>query len=574
MNTAVTVDKLRHRPRTVGMLTIAASLAAITANAVMVVGDSNTTTVTTPSNTVITATRNATFTVTMPGEIEILLVGGGGGAGGSTSASGYNGGDSRGGGGGGGGVIHKTNFRVTNGTYRVTVGAGGTFCSGDSRKAAATGGSTIGFDLTALGGGPGGWIDPQYNYNIGGLGASGGGGSRHPSNDKSIVGGSALASGTNGNMGYAGANANDYKNGGGGGGACGAGNGVKGGDGYECSITGTNVWYGGGGGGGRRYYAAEPGKGGGKANFGGGGSGQSASTSAPEAGGSGVVIVRFTHDSELNSTTDFVVSGFDKKARLDGGYRYLVITNNTTLHVEGSAYVELLLVGGGGGAGGTSSSSGSKDKRGGGGGGGGVIHMQRFPLSAGDHVIKVGAGGPVNPVGGASAVNGGDTKAFDLRALGGGSGAPATGSGNAESVDGASGGGGAMWGEQHITGGIAMASADNLNLGHNGADAADNWNGGGGGGAGGAGNGVNGGDGYACSITGTTVYYGGGGGGGKKYTDSTGPVRPGLGGGHDSWGGGGSGIGSSDDDLPETGGHGIIVIRYKNPARGTLLMVR
>ena len=83
---------------------------AMRAGAVMVVGDANTTTVVTPSNTIITATQNATFTVTEPGEIEILLVGGGGGAGGSTEkTSGYTSGDSRG---GGGGVIHKASFHV------------------------------------------------------------------------------------------------------------------------------------------------------------------------------------------------------------------------------------------------------------------------------------------------------------------------------------------------------------------------------------------------------------------------------------------------------------------------------
>jgi hypothetical protein len=53
---------------------------AMRAGAVMVVGDANTTTVVTPSNTIITATQNATLTVTEPGEIEILLVGGGGSA--------------------------------------------------------------------------------------------------------------------------------------------------------------------------------------------------------------------------------------------------------------------------------------------------------------------------------------------------------------------------------------------------------------------------------------------------------------------------------------------------------------
>ena len=71
--------------RIAGVFALGASLSAMNAGAVMVVGDANTTTVVTPTTTTI------------------LLVGGGGGAGGlSTSTSGYNSGDSRGGGGGAG----------------------------------------------------------------------------------------------------------------------------------------------------------------------------------------------------------------------------------------------------------------------------------------------------------------------------------------------------------------------------------------------------------------------------------------------------------------------------------------
>ena len=122
---------------------IAALSAPFAAYAVMVVGDANTTTVVTPTETIITATQNATLTVTEPGEIEILLVGGGGGAGGSTEkASGYTSGDSRGGGGGGGGVIHKTGFQVGVGTYFITVGAGGAVNRSNDTIDSATGGST------------------------------------------------------------------------------------------------------------------------------------------------------------------------------------------------------------------------------------------------------------------------------------------------------------------------------------------------------------------------------------------------------------------------------------------------
>ena len=323
---------------------------AMRAGAVMVVGDANTTTVVTPTNTIITATQNATLTVTDPGEIEILLVGGGGGAGGSTEkASGYTSGDSRGGGGGGGGVIHKASFHVEAGSYPITVGAGGVVNRSNDTIANATGSSTIGFGLTALGGGPGGCVDPTTYYNASALaGASGGGGSKN-SNGRSYPGGSALASDENRNMGHAGGNALDYKTAGGGGGAGTAGTtgSPVGGNGYACDITGETVYYGGGGGGGRRDSSAvaQPGLGGGKSSYGGGGTAQ-IGWGSPEAGGPGIVIVRFTR-TEQKTSSDFTVSGFDDKGKLDDGYAYLVITNDTTLQVTGSASFDVLLVGGG-----------------------------------------------------------------------------------------------------------------------------------------------------------------------------------------------------------------------------------
>ena len=561
---------------------------AMRAGAVMVVGDANTTTVVTPSNTIITATQNATLTVTDPGEIEILLVGGGGGAGGATTGSNGNStNDSRGGGGGGGGVIHKKNFHVEAGTYPITVGAGGVIHRYDSSKTASVGGSTTGFDLTALGGGPGGLVDPAYNYSIGGLGASGGGGSKHNSNGKASAGGTALASAENENMGHAGANASDYKNGGGGGGAGAAGSGYTGGAGYACDISGETIYYGGGGGGGRRYYAAEPGPGGGKSCYGGGGSGQSSSSNYPEAGGPGIVIVRFTR-TEQKTSSDFTVSGFDDKGKLDDGYAYLVITNDTTLQVTGSASFDVLLVGGGGGAG--ANSSNQADYRGGGGGGGGVIYVRNVPVTAGDYPITVGAGGAVNTGAAGTTVNGGNTTAFDFTAFGGGPGAPATGYGATIGNIGASGGGGATdggttVGRGIIYGGTAKTSAENFNLGNAGADAYTNgtagpkYNGGAGGGAGSAAvNGV-GGDGFPCDITGTMVYYGGGGAGGKRYNSGA-VAKPGLGGGHTSWGGGGSGqYGNSSaadgfNNTPQPGGHGIVIIRYKRPQKGMIVFLR
>ena len=299
------------------------------------------------------------------------------------------------------------------------------------------------------------------------------------------------------------------------------------------------------------------------------------------------MIVRFTR-TEQKTSSDFTVSGFNDKGKLDDGYAYLVITNDTTLQVTGSASFDVLLVGGGGGAG--ANSSNQADYRGGGGGGGGVIYVRNVPVTAGDYPITVGAGGAVNTGAAGTTVNGGNTTAFDFTAFGGGPGAPATGYGATIGNIGASGGGGATdggttVGRGIIYGGTAKASAENYNLGNAGADAYTNgsagpkYNGGAGGGAGSAAvNGV-GGDGFPCDITGTTVYYGGGGAGGKRYNSGA-VAKPGLGGGHTSWGGGGSGqYGNSDaadgfNTTPQSGGHGIVIIRYKRPQKGMIVFLR
>ncbi len=551
--------------------------AALDVGAVIVIGDANTITDMTPTITTLIVTNNATLTVTVPGTIELLLVGGGGGAGGGSGTAGYNGGDSRGGGGGGGGVIHKMNFHVAAGTYPITVGAGGAVNRSNDTIANARGGDTTGFGLTALGGGPGGCVDPGTYYNSSSLvGASGGGGSKSSSN-RSYPGGSTLASDENENMGHAGANASDYKNGGGGGGAVSAGSGTSGGDGYCCDISGEMLYYGGGGGGGRRYAEAVPGLGGGKECYGGGGSGQSAANTYPEPGSPGIAIVRFIP----NATSDFAIRGYDKKGILDDDFVYLVITNSTTLHVTGSAQVELLMVGGGGGAGGLSSSASgynSGESRGGGGGGGGVINTN-INISAGDYPITIGAGGTFcTSANYNTTAIGGSTSGFGLTALGGGPGGWVDPAYNSYTVSnlGASGGGGSKSAAgKAILGGTALASDANGIFGYNGANASDYKNGGGGGGAGGpggpggAGHEYVGGSGFVYDITGESVYYAGGGGGGRRYYDA----QPGAGGGKSCYGGGGSGQ-SASNAAPEPGGPGILIIRYKKPKSAFLLIVR
>jgi len=570
-----------------GVLAIVASLAAMNAEATMVVGDANTKTVITTDSTIITVTNNATLTVTVPGEIEILLVGGGGGAGNKDS----NDTDNRGGGGGGGGVIHKQHFNVSTGKYDIVIGAGGSINTAGTADdlANATGGNTTGFNLIAFGGGPGAPAGAKGG-SIAGLGASGGGGAVSKSGT-TIVGGTAKASSDPDHHGHSGANASiidntsSRTNGGGGGGAGGEANKVIGGNGYPCSITGTEVYYGGGGAGGQRYsnlsITAAPGLGGGKANYGGGASAQIGWGSVEATGGPGIVVVKFTR-VEQEPSDDFKISGFDAKKDIADGYRYLVITNNTTLQVTGSASCDILLVGGGGGAGANATSE--KDScGGGGGGGGGVIYLQNFQIPAGDYPISVGVGGAVNTGVAATTIRGGDTTAFGLTAFGGGPGAKGDGSGPSISGLGASGGGGATDGgsKTNLCGTVLSAA---YNLGNVGSDAPSYgsgyglsaaYNSGGGGGAGAAANGVHGGDGYACDITGETVYYGGGGAGGQRdYSPADTPAaEAGLGGGKASWGGGGSG-GYRYTRNAEAGGHGIVIIRYKKPEKGTVILLK
>ncbi len=572
----------RHNPKArhiyYPLITALICAAALDVGAVMVIGDANTITDMTPTITTLIVTNSATLTVTIPGEIELLLVGGGGGAGGGSGTAGYNGGDSRGGGGGGGGVIHKASFHVDVGTYPITVGAGGAVNRSNDTIASARGGDTTGFGLTALGGGPGGCVDPTAYYNSSSLvGASGGGGSK--GSKYSYPGGSALASDENENMGHVGSNASDYKNGGGGGGAVSAGSGYSGGDGYCCDISGEMLYYGGGGGGGRRYYDAVPGLGGGKECYGGGGSGQSAANTYPESGGPGIAIVRFIPVA----SPDFKISGYDKKGSLDDDFVYLVITNSTTLHVTGSSQIELLMVGGGGGAGANATSD-KTSCGGGGGGGGGVIHTNII-INAGDYPITIGTGGAVNTGVAATTVRGGDTTAFELTALGGGPGAKGSGEGPSISGIGASGGGGATDGGSHtILGGTALASSANGNLGNTGANATSygsgwgldaRYNSGGGGGAGTTAYGVHGGSGYVSDITGETVYYAGGGAGGQQdYTPADTPTaEAGFGGGKANWGGGGSG-GYRYTRNAETGGPGIVIIRYRKPPSTFIIVIR
>ena len=247
-------------------------------------------------------------------DAELLLVGGGG-SGGVGSAAG----------GGAGGLVHTNGFHLADGTYTVTVGAGGAPSrqnGGDTTLVSRDGR----ISLVALGGGGGGGYAGNSASRFPGLAGGSSGGSAWgaaavaptPGPDgvpQGHAGGSAVSSNPN----------SDYPGGPGGGGAGGPGeDGAKnvignGGPGLSFDITGETRWYAGGGGGG--YSTSANGNGrkglGGSgvggdgesafsyANFrrwtghpgldgtgsGGGGGGQGQSTGG--RGGCGVLIVRY-----------------------------------------------------------------------------------------------------------------------------------------------------------------------------------------------------------------------------------------------------------------------------------------
>jgi len=249
----------------------------------------------------------ATFSAgAVGGKADILVVAGGGGGGGDN-----------GGAGGAGGLIAYTNWTIAGGTnpsdnYTITIGNGGSGTSGYHSNDNAGGqdtvfgvgrsewNGTVGDMLTAKGGGRGATGDSAGASNGYGGGGSHGqaptGGFTDPAgtiqcNSGGLSTGSAGGAG-GGGASQAGEDATD---------ACGG----KGGDGIENNLrTGSNVYYAGGGGGGEPQNSngcqAVGGAGGGGAGWstgtantgGGGGGGRQASTNG-QAGGSGIVIIRY-----------------------------------------------------------------------------------------------------------------------------------------------------------------------------------------------------------------------------------------------------------------------------------------
>ena len=398
-----------------------------------------------------------------------------------------------------------------------------------------------------------------------------------------------------GNVGSSGGrSAHQYAPGGGGGAGAPGGDSYDstpgvGGDGLAVAIAGRDVYYGGGGAG-ARYgainYTVSGGLGGGGGllngvgqdgvdGLGGGGCGSC-------KGGSGVVIVRYHKKNYVGEFKD-AIGGTVRRRK---GYTIHTFTNEvSTFTMPCDGKVDILLVGGGGGGGVNLTDQNQGYQGGAGGGAGGVVHLTNVVLTVGNYPIRIGGGGAIS-------ANGGNTEAFGWVAFGGGAGADYDGRGSGDVIgdkygktgaSGASGGGstrvaGAAYADKVVAGGKAIHASEG-NLGHDGGNASHQYGASGGGGAGGVGNDSNGslpgagGIGYACDISGDMTYYAGGGAGFRKGQNISG--GDGGGGscsntvsnpGADGLGGGGCG--------GAKGGSGVVIIRYRHPPVGSLLLIR
>ena len=265
------------------------------------------------------------------------------------------------------------------------------------------------------------------------------------------------------------------------------------------------------------------------------------------------------------SISDPYMSATGGTITTDGNYKIHTFNSSATFTPTTGAdatygsIVEYLVVAGGAGGG-----------NGGGGGAGGYRTATSFSVSNTGYSITVGAGG-------ASATNGSNSVFSSITSIGGGTGGSyGNPYGSAGSSGGSGGGGGAgESGSGAVSGGSGTSGQGNAGgTGYN----YEGRSGAGGGGAGtsGGNGGVpyvsgNGGNGLSSSITGSPVTRGGGGGGfsnvgagnsgGYGGTGGGGTGRIGGGtnaGGVNTGGGGGASYTSSN-----TGGSGIVIIRYK-----------
>jgi len=250
-----------------------------------------------------------------PPTVDYLVVAGGGGGGYGTGSAG------RGAGGGGaGGLLTASSYSITSGTsYSISVGQGGAAGAGSGSNGSNGENSVFG-TFTAVGGG-GGAAQAGGNGSIGGSG--GGGGAQ---SDGSSYGLGAVGTAGQGNTG--GNGHSTFPGGGGGGGGAGgvgqvgtAGAGGAGGAGVSNSYSGGAATYAtGGAGGGATTPVA------GSANTGNGGGGATQAGVAAAAGGSGIVIIRYS-----NTYGDLTVgSGLTYTYANTGGYKIYSFTASVT----------------------------------------------------------------------------------------------------------------------------------------------------------------------------------------------------------------------------------------------------
>ncbi len=282
-----------------------------------------------------TSPGSVNFTVSSAGsdgEIRYLVVGGGGSGG--RSATGASGG------GGAGGFREGIAF-LSNGTYSVTVGAGG--ATKNTTGVGNSGATSSIASVTSVAGGGGGGTDTLVGAN----GASGGGGGAGTVARAGGTGTSGI--GNNGGTGFGSNTPSQISAGGGGGaGAVGASGAINlggvGGNGLSSDIrTNSAVFYAGGGGAGHNNTntARSGGTGGGgaggrsdtagaagTANTGGGGGGAGANRDGG-AGGSGIVVISYPTATPVVSRQSSSPRTFAHTNRIIGNtYSYVVRARN------------------------------------------------------------------------------------------------------------------------------------------------------------------------------------------------------------------------------------------------------
>jgi hypothetical protein len=216
------------------------------------------------------------------GTAECLVIGGGGGGSGGLASVG-------GGGGGAGGYLYNPSLELVQGvTYDITVGAGGA-AGGDQGPGGFGSNSSIvgtGVSVISIGGGNGVIFPPS------GSGGSGGGisGTGLSGSYVTTPGAGTAGQGNRGGRGT-GVLGSSATTGGGGGGASAtpADGATTGGAGLVSNITGSSVTYSKGGNGG--FTGATPAAG--AANTGNGGDGKREVGLGAQAGGSGIVVIRY-----------------------------------------------------------------------------------------------------------------------------------------------------------------------------------------------------------------------------------------------------------------------------------------